>query len=338
MTTLALNTRLANFASWIRPDPDKAEDTREQRDEVRDRIRGKAESDGLTVRSTPGSGSFATSTGLRRHMLGGAEHEGQDIDCPFVLSQTDDDGDPLDELLGRFEGYAKSSYPDTPRVRTKSSVRLSFVASKRNFDLVPMLAVSGKDDEQVLLRAGGERRRTSVQKHVEFVKRRTTDCQGLKTCVSFNDMVRLVKWWREFHLSQNALIDDVPSFLILLLCAKAFDQTGVRATWTDTLYAWFDYVQSCAARRTDITFSDYTTARPERITAKWKVIDPVNPENNAVPTTWTGIAIDELTDWARDARDKLQMASAYDMRGREAEAVDTLCGVFGPSFANHSEE
>src|SRR5262245_21085294 len=157
MVWTTLHTRIQTFVTWIRPDPDKVDDARAQRDEVRDRIRGRAESDGLIVRSTPGSGSFATATGLRRHMRDGAEHEGQDIDCPFVLSRKDEDGDVLGDLLGRFERYARASYPGTPIVPTKSSVRLEFVATKRNIDLVPMLAVEGSDQEQILLRAGGER-------------------------------------------------------------------------------------------------------------------------------------------------------------------------------------
>src|SRR5262245_16384071 len=136
MKRLTLQTRLSKFAAWIRPDPDKVEDILTQRDEVKSRIKGKAEADGLIVRATPASGSFAKGTGLRRHMRGGAEHEGQDVDCPFVVAGKDRDGDPLTELLSRFERYARASYPDTEIERTKSSVKLVFEASKINYDLV----------------------------------------------------------------------------------------------------------------------------------------------------------------------------------------------------------
>jgi len=337
MTQIALHTRLANFVRWIRPDPDTVEETRKQRDEVRERIKGKAEADGLIVRSMPNSGSFAKATGLRRHMLGNAEHEGQDIDCPFVVSRKDEDGDVLDELLGRFDGYAKESYPDTPRDRTKSSVNLMFVASKRTFDLVPMLAVDGDDEEQILLRANGERRRTSSRKHVDFVKRRTAKSQELRGPVLFNDGVRLFKWWREYQVTQSKILEEVPTFLVELLCAKAFDEVSVQATYPETLQTWLDKIHSYAARRADVTFRDYATAQPEKLAAKWKVVDPVNGQNNAVPGPWGGIQIDEFRDWAASARDKLQQAMAFEMRGRDAEAVSLLAEVFGPSFANHSE-
>jgi len=337
MACTTLHTRIQNFVSWIRPDPDKAEEARAQRDEVRDRIRGRAESDGLIVRSTPGSGSFATATGLRRHMRDGAEHEGQDIDCPFVLSRKDEDGDVLGELLRRFERYARASYPGTPIVPTKSSVRLEFVATKRNIDLVPMLAVDGNDQEQILLRAGGERRRTSIQKHVEFVKTRTTKSQQLRGPVAFNDVVRLLKWWREYQVTRTGRIEEVPSFLILLLCAKAFDEDSVRPTWPETLQNWFDRIQSYASRRANVTFGEFATPRPEKIMHPWKVIDPLNGENNAVPSSWGNIQIDELCSWARAARDKVQQAIAHDLCGRTTDAVANMSDVFGPTFKSHSE-
>lgn len=336
--TNTLDTRISNFIKWIRPDPDTMEDARKQRDEVRDRIRGRAEDDGLTVRSTPSSGSFAKGTGLRRHMRGGAEHEGQDIDCPFVVSRKDEDGDALTGLLGRFERYAKQSYPKTPRERTKSSVKLSFVESRRNFDLVPMLAVDGNDEEQILLRGNGERRRTSIQRHTTFICNRTKLSREVRGPVGFNDCVRLAKWWREYQVTQSKILTAVPTFLIDLLCAKAFDEMSVQASYAATLQTWFDKIDAYARERCVVGFDDYAIAQPEKIDAAWKVIDPVNGRNNAVPTSWGGIDIDELRDWARSARDKIQQAIAYDLRGREAAAVAMMAEVFGPSFENHSED
>lgn len=338
MTQITLHSRFANFVSWIRPDPNKIEGIRAQRDSVKARIWAKAEDDGLIVKSTPESGSFAKSTNLRRHMRGGAEHEGQDVDCPFVVSGKDENGDPLTELLSRFERYARASYPDTQIERTKSSIKLTFASSKVAYDLVPMLFVPGSADEQILLRADGERRRTSVQKHVEFTRSRTRHSRDLKGSVAFNEGVRLVKWWREYRETQSKILTDVPSFLVDLLCAKAFDEASVQPRYPETLVTWFDRIYSYAARRVDVCFEDFGVPQPQRITAPWRVIDPVNTENNAVPAGWGGIEIDELRDWAATARDKLQQAMAFDMRGRHAEAVTLTADVFGSSFTNHSED
>lgn len=338
MAEFSLHARVANFVQWIRPDPDMVEDTRRQRDDVRARIQVKARDDGLTVQSMPHSGSFAKSSGLRRHMLGDAEHEGQDVDCAFVLATKDEDGDALTSLLPRFERYARACYPDTELERTKSSVKLNFSSTKLSFDLVPMLAVAGNDEEQILLRAGGERRRTSIQKHVEFVKTRTKRSQELRGPVAFNDAVRLIKWWRERQATQSKFLTEVPSFLVELLCAKAFDQVSVNPKYPETLVNWFDAIYSYAARRMDVTFSDFGTASSSSDTSKWKVIDPVNAANNAIPSSWGGIEIDELRDWAARGRDKVKQAIAYEMRGRDGDAVALLAEVFGSSFANHSEE
>lgn len=338
MPQLTLHARFVNFTGWIRPDPDKIEEIRKQRDDVKARIKAKAEADGVIVKSMPVSGSFAKATGLRRHMLGDAEHDGQDVDCPFVVAGKDKDGDPLTELLPKFEGYAKACYPDTPVTPTKSSVKLEFVASKVSYDLVPMLAVAGSDDEQILLRAGGERRRTSIQKHVDFVRSRTKRSEELREPVAFNDGVRLVKWWREYQLTQHKILTEIPSFLVELLCAKAFDEASVQPSHPETLVTWFDRIYSYTAKRSDVMFRDFGTPKPDRITAPWHVIDPVNTENNAVPAAWGGIQIDELRDWAARARDKLQQAIAFEMRGRDADAVALVAEIFGNSFKNHSED
>ena len=335
---ITLHTRFVTFTCWIRPDPDKVEEIRKQRDDVKARIKAKAEADGVIVRSMPVSGSFAKATGLRRHMLGDAEHEGQDVDCPFVVANKDKDGDPLTELLSKFEGYAKACYPDTPVERTKSSVRLEFATSKVSYDLVPMFAVEGSDDEQILLRVGGERRRTSIQKHVDFVRSRTKRSEELRGPVAFNDGVRLFKWWREYQPTQHKIITEIPSFLVELLCAKAFDEASVQSTYPETLVTWFDRIYLYAAKRSDVMFRDFGTPKPERITAPWCVIDPVNTENNAVPASWGGIQIDELRDWAARARDKLQQAIAFEIRGRDADAVALVAEIFGNSFENHSED
>ena len=335
---ISLQTRFANFVTWIRPGADKVDDARAQRDEVRARICAKAEADGLTVCSTPNSGSFAKATGLRRHMAGNAEHEGLDIDCPFVCMPEDEDGEVLTELLGRFEGYANECYPDTPRERTKSSIKLTFVKSKRSFDIVPMLAIKGNDDEQILLRSDGERRRTSVQKHTEFVKSRTKRSKELRGPVAFNDCVRLMKWWRDHHAAQSKFLEEIPTFLLDLLCAKAFDEASVQLTYAATLHTWLDKIQSYAATRSTIRFADYSTANTDKVTGAWKVIDPVNGENNVVPAVWGGIQLDELRDWARDSRDRLQQAIANDLiGGRDPEPLTLMAEVFGQPFTHHSE-
>ena len=106
--------RLAAFVDWIKPEPDTREAIHKQAADIRRVITGQVTADGLFVVATPEAGSFAKHTGLRRHMRGNSEIEGQDVDLPFVVKPTAKDGDKIDELLRRFARYASNSYPIRP--------------------------------------------------------------------------------------------------------------------------------------------------------------------------------------------------------------------------------
>jgi hypothetical protein len=177
--------RLIKFVNWIKPDSDKRDAIKEQVADIRNAIRGQAGRDGLSVIATPNSGSFAKHTGLRRHMRGNDEIEGQDVDLPFVVKPSTSDGERITELLKRFEGYAKASYQTTPRRITKSSVELRFDSGKLNYDLVPMLP-SGRDGYEIILKSDGTQRLTSVERHTDFVKKRTSESDSL-AAVRVND-------------------------------------------------------------------------------------------------------------------------------------------------------
>ncbi len=326
------------FVDWIKPPEDKENQIRDQAEEIRSRIKGQAEADGLVVRSMPNSGSFAKRTGLRRHMHGDAEVEGQDVDLPFVVSPKTTEGDVIKELLDRFERYARASYPDTKRNPTKSSIQLSFVGTKLNYDLVPMLAVSGKDDEQILLRSTGERRRTSVQKHIDFIKRRTDKSNKQPGRVKFNECVRLVKWWREVRQAESQILEDVPSIIIDLLCAKAFDDLGVEETYPMTMARWFGRIASAVKQREAIGFRDYVSnpfAHGEG--QKWAVVDPVNAENIVVPSAWGNMQIQELADWFAKSRDEWGRVLADDLASHDARSMQGLIAIFGNAFKHHGE-
>jgi hypothetical protein len=332
-TRSTLHRRISTFVEWIATEPATEDAIRRQAEEVRSRLTGKASSDGLTVRSTPNGGSFAKRTGLRRHLHGDAEVEGQDVDLPFVISPKSKDDEDVDRLLDRFDSYAKASYADTPRERTKCSVKLNFVASRLSFDLVPMLATD-VDDEQILVRDDGERRRTSVQKNIEFVAARTRSSNEIAGRVKFNECVRLTKWWREFRLATADTLTDVPSFVVELLAAKAYDSLSVKSTYAETLAAWFAFLADLVAKRAPVTFTDFTRPPPPS-PGVWSVLDPVNPKNNAVGK-WAGYQIDELADWFAAGRDAWGRTLAADLRSDDAASLAALVDVFGNPIRHHA--
>ncbi|QSQ23212.1 hypothetical protein JY651_50445 [Pyxidicoccus parkwayensis] len=334
-TRSRLHSRMSNFVDWIRAG-DKDDIIIKQSKEIRERICGQAEADGLTVRSTPNSGSFAKKTGLRRHLQGDSYVEGQDIDLPFVVSPRDEDGAQIDELLRRFARYAQTSYPNTSRTPTRSSIQLDFVGTKLRYDLVPMLAVPGDNFAQVLLRSNGEKRRTSVQKHIEFVTARTGKSNLLAGRVLFNECVRLIKWWREFRVDGARVLKDVPSILLDLLCAHAYDRLEVEETYAGTLSRWFSLLAGTVRKRERVAFSDFSRLPAASGNAVWTVLDPVNPENNIV-SQWDKFQVDELAEWLEEGCDSINRAIAADLRGDDVASLESLVELFGSPFKHHCE-
>ena len=329
-----LHRRLGAFVEWIATESVREDEIRGQASNIRDAIRAKAAEDDLVIRSTPNSGSFATRTGLRRHMRGLAEVEGQDVDVPFVVAPKTKDDERLEVLLPRFERYARLGYPKTERESSKSSVKLKFT-SKLSYDLVPLLAT--RDPErQILVRSDGERRETSVQKHVDFIRSRTDVSSKTPGRVMFNEVLRLLKWWRCFRQSQSGtFLTEVPSFLINLLAAHAFDVRGVGETYGETLADWFGYLARAVRNRTRVCFTDYLPVPTNAPEGLWAVHDPVNSDNNIV-SKWSGIMCDEFAEWFEEARDTMYEAiTAFDDR-RESDGVEALVKIVGTPFRHHS--
>jgi hypothetical protein len=342
-TKSVLHSRLSGFTKWIAPDPDKMEDIYDRGDEIRKNIKQEAEDDKLVVQSTPIGGSSGKGTGIRRHYRGKSEVDGMDIDIPVVVEPITTSGDQLQELLVKFEGYARAAYPTTNIDKTKSSIKLMF-ADKVTFDLVPMLATD-KDYEQVLIRRNGDRLRTSVQKHNEFIKSRTKVSKGTPGLVSFNNGIRLMKWWKEFqadssyYLGYNKMSDInniPPTILIDLLCAHTFDKLGVEKTYAETLAKWCSYLSHVVRNKKAVHFSDYYSNPTLSTNALWIVLDPVNCENNIV-ASWNDNKINELATWFETARDNWQRIIHYDEDGSDTLALSELVKLFGNPFKNHCD-
>jgi hypothetical protein len=332
--------RLARFVDWIKAEPGTREAIYKQAADIRRLISNQALADGLAVIATPEAGSFAKHTGLRRHMRGHSEVEGQDVDLPFVVKPMTAEGERITELLQKFERYAKASYPSTPRDVTASSVELRFVVSKLNYDLVPMVATS-QADYQLLLKKDGSRRLTSVTKHTEFVRSRTRQSDALPGRVKFNECVRLLKWWRFVRIDAASSIEEIRTTLIELLCASAYDKLGVEATYTETLLKWFSWLATVTSQRMRVSFNDFASIEPFNQKAQgnplWQVVDPVNANNNVVHSQWRNIELEEFAAWFAAARDALGRLVAYEKAGNDSIVDEILADLFGNPVLTHGE-
>lgn len=343
-----LHVRMRNFIDWIAPDPHKRESVEQHRESVKKKVSTKAEDDGLIIHSMPKAGSFAKKTGLRRYKRGGADQEGQDIDQPFVVEREDNDGNKVEgeKLLDRFDTYVSKAYPDTDRERTKRSIKLKF-SSDIYFDIVPMLATSN-DKKQAIIQSNGDEIITSVQNHNSFTRDRTDNSNKVKGRVKFNECVRLLKWWSCHHTSLSAVFSndskdnkkDVPSFVINLLAAKAFDQRDVTNTYPETIFRWFGILAHLVQNHKAIFFNDFTKSLKakdldDRIL--WSVVDPV-ASDNIVTKRWDSLEISELASWLKQSRDSMARAIRHDEDGENAKSLECLVEIFGNSFKNHCDK
>ena len=335
-TRTTLHWRLSSFVGWVKPDPKKREHVRERANLIRKNISNKAEEDGLIVNSMPEAGSFTTHTGLRRHYRGESEVEGQDVDIPFVLDLESVKDRGLNDLLNLFEKYANASYPQCTIEKTKSSIKVKF-SDFTNFDIVPMIA-PGNKKQQIIIRSNGDKVKTSVQKHNDFIKSRSASSKQEKGRVKFNECVRLLKWWREFRSYNSFYLngDDSPSsFLVNLLCAKAYDNLSVEDTYAETLAKWCGFIANVIRKREAVLFHDYSNPQINN-TSIWSVIDPVNPENNIVKKITTS-QLNELADWFENAYDEWSAVIQHDIDGEDSKALECLVNLFGNPFKNHCD-
>jgi hypothetical protein len=332
-TRTVLHKRLSTFVDWIKPDSTKRQEIKDQADKIREKIKNKAMEKGITIKSTPYGGSFASKCGLRRHFRGNSEIEGLDVDLLFVTAEKTENSWSLNSLLDDFYKIVDSCYPDSEKKKTKSSIKLKF-NSNLNFDIVPLL--EGHDDEsQILIRSNGEKIETSVSKHVNFIKSRTSKSQEESGRVNFNECLRLLKWWRETQANDSMFLggdDSPPSFLINLLAAHAFDQVGLEMTYGETMAKWFGFLASTVRNESPVLFTDYNNPTEELY--KWTVMDPVNTENNIVKS-WSSVKKSELADWLEKGRDNWSRIVRYDLEGEDARSLDELVELFGTAFKNH---
>ncbi|MVM42104.1 hypothetical protein GO730_37925 [Spirosoma sp. HMF3257] len=328
-----LHVRIKNFVAWIAPPKETRDAIKAKSDEVRESIKAEAQKDGLTVVDMPYSGSFSTRTGLRRNMRGNTTIEGQDIDLPFVVKK--DKETEFGPLIDRFEKYTRTAYPDHAVEPTKSSVNVVFEKEKLTFDIVPMFE-TGKAQYQTLIRGNGDIITTSIERHREFIRKRTKETKETAGIVTFNDCIRLFKWWRKVKEIETGQSLCLPSFLINLLGAKAYDTCGDDTTYPQTLANWFSYLAYIVKNKETIWFKDYYSAAKPDGYKPWNVLDPVMADNNIVKS-WPGYQVDELADWLQEASEIINRAIVADLQGRDSDSLAQMQLLFGSIFSSHCE-
>ena len=331
--------RLAAFVDSMSRKSDTREAIRKQASDIRRVISGQATADGLSIMATPRRAPSPSTRVYAATCVAISKLRARMSICPSSSSRPRRMATRSTNFSGASRDAA-TSYPNTPRRVTASSVELRFVGSRLNYDLVPMLA-SAYPDHQLILKKDGTRRLTSVTKHTEFIRRRTRQSDELAGRVKFNECDRLLKWWRYVRIGTTSPIEEMRTTLIELLCASAYDRLSVERTYTETLFKWFGWLATLTARRMCITFNDYPSIEPFRQDATgnplWQVVDPVNVNNNVVHTQWGNIELDEFASWFAAGRDAFSRLIAHESAGNEGTVDDILAELFGNPILTHGE-
>jgi hypothetical protein len=231
------------------------------------------------------------------------------------------------ELLDWLAARLREAYPSHPSDQIKvglHAVTISFSGSGLDVDVAPVLYEGEADDIGYLIVPGtGQRVKTSVTQHLEFI--RTRKSQAL---FDFAQVIRLLKWWvrRRKNLDPDFRFK---SFMVELICAHLADRGTDFSDYPAAMEAFFAYiVQTELSER--IAFDDFyaESELPAPSAAQIEIFDPVNAHNNVAELYTYGQRL-KIVEAADEAVSAIAEAAYSTTKGR---AVDCWQIILGPSF------
>jgi len=160
---------------------------------------------------------------------------GVDSDVAVFLN-TNGSGDKLANLHDRIRKLLTKIYPTKKPEDFKVQPRtlgIEFHDSGLAMDLVPLIPIDGPGDYGWQPSSRGEEMvKTSVTLQLEFIRTRKDGYRN------FTALVRLLKYWRNFH----ELDDSLRSFTIELIVSHLQDAEGIPANLESALLRFFRYV------------------------------------------------------------------------------------------------
>jgi hypothetical protein len=205
-----------------------------------------------------------------------------------------------------------------------SAVRIRFRTRRLYVDIVPIIR-----DPSLGIENGGQiprhdgRRLTSITCHTDFVRRRTECSKRVSGSVSFNKLVRLVKWWnnRQGELRQS-------SYFCELITAAALEKEEVTSDWQSSLYRIFSFLCTHQLQK-PIIFYDYYKSRSIQLPSDPVIVlDTVDPTNN-ITHKWDEGKRRGYIRRVQQTYKMMMQAQNYERSGKEEEAVKIWCQIFG---------
>lgn len=275
---------------------DKADEYRAQASRVREKVSGylNAHPD-FTLKKILLSGSLAKGTALRTL---------NDIDMACYINGPNAPKD-IGELLNYLAEKLRKAFPNmnADQVQPKTySVTISFKGSGLDVDVVPILyygdtnwygCVISQDDGSLL--------ETCIPRHLEFIRSRKQ-----KQEIHYAQVIRLAKYWVRYMKAERDGF-RFKSFMVELIMSKLLDKGTDFSDYPEAMQSFFTYLATSNLNEL-ITFNDYyPLSQVPTFTDPVKIIDPVNPKNNA-SRLYTRSQADAIVDAAMDAGDSIDAA------------------------------
>jgi len=245
---------------------------------------------------------------------------GVDADVAVFLNANGASQYDLANLHSRIRRLVAKIYPTkkpedfTIQPRT---LGIEFRDSGLEMDLVPLIATDEPGDYGWQPSSlGAEPVKTSVTKQLEFIRARRD------AYANFTALVRLLKYWRNFHEFDESL----RSFAIELIVSHLQDTQGVPSSLEEGLLRFFLYVVS-SQLKTPISFKECGTPKSfpkDRVV----ILDPCNADNN-VTRRITDQDCEAIVQKCRNAWETLSYARNYDGK---TQTLELWKEVFGRSF------
>lgn len=262
------------------------------------------------------SGSLAKGTALRTL---------NDIDMACYISGSDapkDIADLLTYLAEKLRKAFPNMSPEQVRPNTYS-VTISFRGSGLDVDVVPILYYGDPNWYGCLVsQDDGSLLDTCIPRHLEFIRSRKK-----KHDTHFAQVIRLAKYWVRFMKIEREGF-RFKSFMVELIMSKLLDKGVDFSDYPEALQSFFTYLATSNLNE-QIVFQDYySISQVPSFSDPVKIIDPVNPKNNAA-RLYTRAQADAIVNAAIDAGDAIDSALVATTKEK---TVYYWQKIFGTSF------
>lgn len=246
---------------------------------------------------------------------------GVDADVAVFLNVNGASQYNLANLHGRIRKLLVKIYPTKKpedfRIQPRT-LGLEFLDSGLEMDLVPLVVIDGPGDYGWQPSSQGDAPvKTSVTKQLEFIRARKDGY------ANFTALVRLLKYWRNFH----ELNDTLRSFAIELIVSHLQDTQGAPSSLEAGLLRFFLYIAD-SQLKLPITFEECGTPNSfpkDRVV----ILDPCNVDNN-VTQKITDEDCKVIVEKCLNAWETLSYARNYDGK---TQTLELWKEIFGRSFA-----